>query len=179
MFSGNTSFASLNEAFDSSFFATESFADIQRDLHGRQNAIPTFAEMQHRSRTPAAVIDLTSDLDSAPIPLPRPDNDAADCMMALLDGMKKKVVRISEIGDDADICAVCADHFDIGQETRTLPCDHMFHTTCLTPWLAQNKDTCPMCRREMWREKPDEQKEVKPEETQDATEPMYAQDLNF
>ncbi len=44
-----------------------------------------------------------------------------------------------------DVCAVCTDPIEVGAEILTLPCDHKFHATCVSPWLRQT-GTCPTCR---------------------------------
>eukprot|EP00929_Paragymnodinium_shiwhaense_P041049 TRINITY_DN21353_c0_g1_i2.p1 TRINITY_DN21353_c0_g1~~TRINITY_DN21353_c0_g1_i2.p1 ORF type:complete len:532 (-),score=82.49 TRINITY_DN21353_c0_g1_i2:414-2009(-) len=42
-------------------------------------------------------------------------------------------------------CAVCISDFEVGEELRTLPCAHKFHTACVEQWLAL-ADHCPVCR---------------------------------
>ncbi|EDQ91248.1 uncharacterized protein MONBRDRAFT_15358, partial [Monosiga brevicollis MX1] len=42
-------------------------------------------------------------------------------------------------------CSVCQMQFELNDECRRLPCEHLFHQDCLAPWLAQ-KSTCPVCR---------------------------------
>lgn len=34
---------------------------------------------------------------------------------------------------------------DLGEKIRKLPCKHIFHDTCIMPWLDKNI-TCPNCR---------------------------------
>lgn len=40
-------------------------------------------------------------------------------------------------------CSIC--HTSIGITTTT-PCDHTFHTHCLSEWKSHGGDTCPLCR---------------------------------
>ncbi|KAI3826898.1 hypothetical protein L1987_00958 [Smallanthus sonchifolius] len=47
--------------------------------------------------------------------------------------------------DPVVICAVCKDQFVIDDETKELPCKHMYHPDCIIPWLSQ-RNSCPVCR---------------------------------
>jgi len=43
-------------------------------------------------------------------------------------------------------CAVCLDHFKVGDKCRLLPnCHHCFHASCVDPWLIKSP-FCPICR---------------------------------
>ena len=47
-------------------------------------------------------------------------------------------------------CAVCLDDLlaaegDTQQDCLILPCKHLFHKDCITPWVSQNSH-CPVCR---------------------------------
>jgi hypothetical protein len=54
--------------------------------------------------------------------------------------------------EEAIVCAICLESLlDRGTpdddvfSVNALPCKHLFHTGCLSPWLA-TKATCPTCR---------------------------------
>jgi len=32
-------------------------------------------------------------------------------------------------------CSVCMEDFHLGDVVRSLPCQHLFHTDCINPWL--------------------------------------------
>eukprot|EP00112_Aurelia_sp_Birch-Aquarium-sp1_P008551 Seg1945.8 transcript_id=Seg1945.8/GoldUCD/mRNA.D3Y31 product="E3 ubiquitin-protein ligase RNF165" protein_id=Seg1945.8/GoldUCD/D3Y31 len=49
----------------------------------------------------------------------------------------------TESGDAC--CIICLIQFKNGQDVRQLPCQHMFHITCIDKWLKINR-LCPTCR---------------------------------
>ena len=55
--------------------------------------------------------------------------------------------KVCCIHKSAGQCPVCMEDIMKNRGTRTLPCDHTFHTSCLEQWKAQGKNTCPMCRK--------------------------------
>ena len=42
-------------------------------------------------------------------------------------------------------CPICLGQFQIGTQAREMPCNHIYHSDCIIPWLANNI-TCPVCR---------------------------------
>ncbi|KAH9188439.1 hypothetical protein AeNC1_009589 [Aphanomyces euteiches] len=53
--------------------------------------------------------------------------------------------RIYEMESKAQECLVCRYNFATGDEIRTLPCFHTYHSECIDPWLRINK-VCPVCQ---------------------------------
>jgi Ring finger domain len=48
---------------------------------------------------------------------------------------------------EEDQCAVCIGEFDDDDDDiAILPCQHKFHTTCITPWLTERQSKCPLCK---------------------------------
>jgi len=43
-------------------------------------------------------------------------------------------------------CAVCLDEFESDTEITALPCNHLFHTDCILPWLTERQSKCPLCK---------------------------------
>jgi hypothetical protein len=47
-----------------------------------------------------------------------------------------------------DTCPICIVDFEEGDDLRVLPCEgrHVFHQTCVDPWLLELSSSCPICR---------------------------------
>ena len=43
-------------------------------------------------------------------------------------------------------CSVCMEDFKCRELVRKLPCQHLYHTECIVPWLKMHA-TCPICRK--------------------------------
>lgn len=48
-------------------------------------------------------------------------------------------------GVDGHSCSVCLEAYRVGDEVRTIPCFHTFHTGCIDPWLSERAE-CPVCK---------------------------------
>ncbi|KAL5205063.1 hypothetical protein ABZP36_009934 [Zizania latifolia] len=46
------------------------------------------------------------------------------------------------------ICPVCKDPIPVRARARQLPCMHLYHSSCILPWLS-SRNTCPVCRYEL------------------------------
>lgn len=46
------------------------------------------------------------------------------------------------------VCAICKDLLPSGTEVIQLPCFHLYHQTCILPWLSA-RNSCPLCRYEL------------------------------
>ncbi|GJN03719.1 hypothetical protein PR202_ga21195 [Eleusine coracana subsp. coracana] len=47
-------------------------------------------------------------------------------------------------GPDAD-CAICLQDLPPASQALMLPCSHLYHSSCIVPWL-QRRNSCPLCR---------------------------------
>ncbi|KAK7372700.1 hypothetical protein VNO80_06087 [Phaseolus coccineus] len=66
---------------------------------------------------------------------------------SLIDAMP--TIRITQAHVRLDShCPVCKDKFELGTEAREMPCNHIYHSDCIVPWLVQH-NSCPVCRVEL------------------------------
>ena len=62
-------------------------------------------------------------------------------------------VKITEKEANQDLpCSVCFESYKLHESGIKLPCDHLFHDSCIAPWLKLHS-TCPVCRESSIQEK--------------------------
>ncbi|KAG2420899.1 hypothetical protein HFD88_000513 [Aspergillus terreus] len=49
--------------------------------------------------------------------------------------------------DSHSLCAICMDGFEEGDMIRPLTCGHIFHPSCVDPWLTKRQACCPLCKK--------------------------------
>ena len=63
--------------------------------------------------------------------------------------MDKKCCKKNEKGElEFPKCTICLIEINEGNESISLPCEHMFHAKCITQWFGIH-NTCPICRLEL------------------------------
>lgn len=45
-------------------------------------------------------------------------------------------------------CSICLCEYECGEKLIRLPCDHLYHETCLNSW-TQNHVRCPLCNYDL------------------------------
>ncbi|OAG31180.1 hypothetical protein NEDG_01593 [Nematocida displodere] len=55
--------------------------------------------------------------------------------------------NISKI--DIQSCVICLENFTSASICRVLPCDHVYHSECIDPWLTERSTRCPYCQKQI------------------------------
>ncbi|XP_045200737.1 uncharacterized protein LOC123554566 [Mercenaria mercenaria] len=100
--------------------------------HFDSSLVNVLINLQHRDLTPEDY-ELLLRLDESVAP------KTVD--KSLLDNFKSDIVDDSCSGD---ICPVCMDAYEIGQNRKFLPCNHVFHAKCIEMWLENSSRNCPI-----------------------------------
>ncbi|KAL5720809.1 RING-type E3 ubiquitin transferase [Ranunculus cassubicifolius] len=67
---------------------------------------------------------------------------------SFVDSLPSVSINAGHVKHDDLVCAVCKDCFSIGNVVKQLPCMHLYHPSCILPWLSA-RNSCPLCRYEL------------------------------
>ncbi len=76
--------------------------------------------------------------------------------------MIKQLGSYNRIKDDDSLigteCIICSDCYKKDEGVRELPCGHVFHKKCIDRWFKEGSVYCPICRKNPFEEKQEEEK---------------------
>lgn len=64
-----------------------------------------------------------------------------------IEAMRTIKIRQTHLNSDSH-CPVCIERFELGSKVREMPCNHIYHSDCIVPWLVLH-NSCPVCRVEL------------------------------
>ncbi|NWU08587.1 PJA2 ligase, partial [Cephalopterus ornatus] len=128
--------ASVSEALDVEWRMLDDFdfQGLALDISLVNPQLLTFVALEgHLEAVEAALAHLESLTFDVEQSHPPATKETIDCL---------PVVLIT--GQDQS-CTICCSEYAKGEYVTELPCHHLFHKPCVTPWL-QRSGTCPVCR---------------------------------
>ena len=60
---------------------------------------------------------------------------------------------VVQAGSPLQQCSICLEMINEGETCANLPCDHIFHLSCIERWCTSH-NSCPMCRRPIDTDRP-------------------------
>lgn len=66
--------------------------------------------------------------------------------------LREKVLPVVLEAPKDTSCPICISDAVEGDEWKVLPCKHYYHPTCIDLWINEGKNTCPICRSEIFRD---------------------------
>lgn len=88
--------------------------------------------LQHRDLTPEDY-EILLQLDNSVAP--------KTIDKSVLDNFKTDTVDENSAGNT---CPVCMDMYEVGENRKFLPCNHVFHAKCIDMWLENSSRNCPI-----------------------------------
>ncbi|OEL17105.1 Cytochrome P450 714C3 [Dichanthelium oligosanthes] len=73
---------------------------------------------------------------------------APPAAISSVENLPSVVISVSNEIIGGVTCPVCKDHMPIETIAKQLPCMHLYHSSCILPWLS-SRNTCPVCRYEL------------------------------
>ena len=73
---------------------------------------------------------------------------APPAAVSFVKSLPSLVISEDQEKQDGLVCAICKDSLSAGTVVNQLPCFHLYHHSCILPWLSA-RSTCPLCRFEL------------------------------
>jgi len=81
------------------------------------------------------------------------DNEYKDVVTTLDEEDFSKIKSYKQEEDSESSCIICCDNFVKDIDVSCLPCQHKYHTECITTYLKEYNYICPICRAEVGKSK--------------------------
>jgi hypothetical protein len=126
-------------------FVQSSFEEDQQQNATRRPVRRRLTLEQVRSKFPAFHFNPTEHPQNHPSASSNINNDEDNDVNA----DESQQHRYCQLSDE---CTICLDEFTPGVRCRQLPCDHVFHSTCIAKWLIERSAVCPLCKLDLYEE---------------------------
>ncbi|XAR55707.1 Ubiquitin--protein ligase [Bertholletia excelsa] len=73
---------------------------------------------------------------------------APPASVSFVNNLPQVVINEEYETQDSLACAICKECLSVGTVVNQLPCGHLYHSSCILPWLRA-RNSCPLCRYEL------------------------------
>lgn len=73
---------------------------------------------------------------------------APPAAVSFVKSLDRVVINEEHEKQDDLACAICKESLSVGTVVNQLPCFHLYHPSCIVPWLSA-RNSCPLCRYEL------------------------------
>ncbi|KAH7866596.1 hypothetical protein Vadar_022457 [Vaccinium darrowii] len=73
---------------------------------------------------------------------------APPAALSFVNSLPHVIISEEHEKQDALACPICKDFLSVGTVVNQLPCSHLYHPSCILPWLTA-RNSCPLCRYEL------------------------------
>lgn len=129
------------EPFDDEYTKTEGEAQYEPDWPLELSSLShQFDEIYHYfNQLQEALTNPTDNIDDQP-------NILTLDQINLIPTMSYQIAK-SAIKNNIENCPICLEAFNDQNSIKLLSCYHIYHINCITKWLSERSEACPMCRK--------------------------------
>merc|ERR1712079_681175 len=62
-------------------------------------------------------------------------------------------IQRQNTNEQDNVCRICLEPYNDGDELRILPCFHFYHKQCVDAWLTRMSSKCPICKTSILKKK--------------------------
>ena len=114
---------------------------VSAEAAGNNYSIASSSKAQGTSTTPTPLCQEISPN------MGRSRNGPPPAAKAAVASLPTVVIGAEEV-EQKEECAICKDAFELNETAQRLPCRHLYHKQCISPWLDAH-NSCPVCRFEL------------------------------
>jgi len=74
--------------------------------------------------------------------------DQCTCLFNYNNNINNSLTDFKEDKDKSSTCSICLE--PLKENAKKTSCNHIYHKECISEWINNNKNTCPLCRKNLF-----------------------------